>query len=68
MPLVLYESPHRFQKTLAALEKAFGSSQRIVVGRELTKFHEEIWRGTLKEAPTYFTGDHARGEFVIIIP
>lgn len=66
-PVVLYESPHRMGKTLAALREIFGDAHELFIARELTKFHEELWSGTTGEAPVHFTGDHGRGEFVIII-
>ncbi|MBI4119509.1 MAG: 16S rRNA (cytidine(1402)-2'-O)-methyltransferase [Parcubacteria group bacterium] len=67
-PAVLYESPHRFQKTVAQLCNALTPKHSIVVSRELTKIHEEVWSGTLEAASRYFQGDHLKGEFVVIIP
>jgi len=67
-PLVLYESPHRLLKSLDSLSRVFGPDREIVVGRELTKIHEEIWRGNLKNAQEHFIGERQRGEFVLIIP
>lgn len=67
-PLVLYESPHRVIKTFWSLAAVFGEDYEIIVGREITKIHEEIWRGKAKEAADYFAGEKKRGEFVIIIP
>ena len=67
-PLVLYESPHRIEKAFASIEAVFGSDQLIIVGRELTKIHEEIFRGTIGEAQKHFTGEHLKGEFVVIVP
>ncbi len=66
-PIVFYESPHRVEKTFKALEENIGDRE-IVVGRELTKIHEEIWHGTPRAASTYFQGEKKKGEFVIIIP
>lgn len=66
-PIVLYESPHRLQKTLEAIGKTFGEDQNVVVGKELTKIHEEIWRGTPKDAMEYFKGEKGKGEFTIVI-
>ena len=66
-PLVLYESPHRLQKTLAALGAIFGQNQEIVVAKELTKIHEEIWRGQVETALSYFVEEKGKGEFVIIL-
>ena len=63
--IVLYEAPHRLARTLADLAAALGGDRRVVLARELTKLHEEIWRGTLAEAgravrPTV----EPRGEYV----
>ncbi len=65
-PVILFESPHRIQKTLAQLEK-FCGDRYVNVGRELTKIYEEIFRGTLSVAQKHFTGEKQRGEFVIVI-
>jgi 16S rRNA (cytidine1402-2'-O)-methyltransferase len=67
-PIVLYESPHRLQKTFESLSEVFGEDGEIVVFRELTKIYEEIWKGKAREAKSHFTGEKTRGEFVIIIP
>ncbi len=67
-PVVLYESPYRFQKTLAALAEVFGAEQEIGVAREMTKIYEEYWRGSLAEAKDYFQGEKLKGEFVLAIP
>ena len=45
--VVLYEAPHRLARTLADLVDGCGDERRVVLARELTKVHEEIWRGTL---------------------
>ena len=47
---MLYEAPHRVARTLADLAAACGSHRPVVLARELTKLHEEVWRGTLGEA------------------
>ena len=66
VPVILFESPHRILKTLKELYEAAGE-RKINVGRELTKIHEEIFRGTLSKAPAHFKGERERGEFVAII-
>ena len=66
IPVIIFESPHRIQKTLSELEKYCGN-QYVNIGRELTKIYEEIFRGTLSEAQKHFTGERQRGEFVIVI-
>ena len=65
--IVLYEAPHRLVKTLSDLTTACGAMRRVVLARELTKLHEEIWRGTLQEANMYVANTEPRGEYVIII-
>ena len=63
-PTVLYESPHRIIVTLEALREVLGDRE-TVIGREMTKLHEEIFRGTLSEAIDYF--EKPRGEFTIVV-
>ncbi|MFM1839679.1 MAG: rRNA ((1402)-2-O)-methyltransferase, partial [Actinomycetota bacterium] len=65
--VVLYEAPHRLERTLADLELACGSLRRIVLARELTKMHEEIWRGTLHDAHKRAQAEEPRGEYVLIL-
>jgi 16S rRNA (cytidine1402-2'-O)-methyltransferase len=66
-PVVLYESPHRLQKTLKNLIEVLGENFKIIICRELTKIYEEIWRGNIKEALNYFQDKKIRGEFVLIL-
>lgn len=66
-PIVLYESPHRLQKTLAEIDETLGSGAALVIAKELTKIHEEIWRGTAAEAKRYFLGAKGKGEFALLI-
>lgn len=65
--IILYESPHRLEKTLARLKKHFGDDRVAAVCRELTKLHEEIRRGSLAELHEYYATNTPRGEIVIII-
>jgi 16S rRNA (cytidine1402-2'-O)-methyltransferase len=64
--LIFLESPHRLLAALADLESALGDRQ-VAVARELTKVHEEIWRGTLSAARAYFTTNEPRGEFTLVV-
>lgn len=64
--VIIYEAPHRIMKTLELLKDNIGN-RKIAVCRELTKLHEEIFRGTPDEAILHFTENAPRGEFVIII-
>ena len=65
--IVLYESPHRLAKTLSDLTTACGAMRRVVLARELTKLHEQIWRGTLQDANMLVAANEPRGEYVIIL-
>ena len=62
--LVVFESPHRVVATLADALAALGD-RRIAVCRELTKLHEEIWRGPISGAIAHFA--EPRGEFTLVI-
>ena len=65
--IVLYEAPHRLAKTLSDLTTACGAMRRVVLARELTKLHEQIWRGTLQDANMLVAITEPRGEYVIIL-
>jgi 16S rRNA (cytidine1402-2'-O)-methyltransferase len=64
---VLYEAPHRLEKTLVDLATACGSDRRVALTRELTKMHEEVWRGTVSEAIEHSRTVTPRGEYAIVI-
>ncbi len=63
-PVIAFESPHRLRQTLAEITDLLPTAQ-LVVGRELTKLHEEIWRGTPEEALAHFSSP--RGEFTLLL-
>ena len=63
--VVLYESPHRLKETLDELAVA-APERRAMVGRELTKLHEELARGTLTELARRFAGE-TKGELTIVL-
>lgn len=65
--IVLYESPHRLQQTLQDLIEVMEADRSIVLARELTKLHEQFWRGTLAEAITYYQTHEPQGEFTLIL-
>ena len=64
--LIFYENPKRVVKTLSDIATFLGN-RPAVVGRELTKVHEEIIRGTISELLSYFSRESPRGECVIMI-
>lgn len=68
IPVIYYDSVHRVIKNLQLLQELSEEEMHVIVGRELTKMHEEIVRGTVAEVLTYFEEhiDKVRGEFVVI--
>ena len=64
--VVLLESPVRLSATLSELAQHCGDHRQAVVARELTKLHEEVARGSLRELAARFA-DGARGEVVIVL-
>jgi 16S rRNA (cytidine1402-2'-O)-methyltransferase len=64
--IIFLEAPHRLLAALADLEACLGD-RPIAIARELTKMHEEIWRGSLSQGRTYFTENEPRGEFTLIV-
>jgi 16S rRNA (cytidine1402-2'-O)-methyltransferase len=64
---VLYEAPHRLRATLDDLLAMCGAERRIALVREMTKLHEEVWRGTLAAAVTRSAEVEPRGEYVIVL-
>jgi 16S rRNA (cytidine1402-2'-O)-methyltransferase len=66
-PSILFESPHRLMKTLNDLEKALGVERRVIIGRELTKIFETVYRGSLGGIRAMLGEETPRGEYVILI-
>ena len=62
--LVAFESPHRLRGTLRDIADILGN-RRLAACREMTKIHEEIFRGTAEQALQHFT--QPRGEFTLVI-
>ena len=64
---ILYEAPHRLLTTLQDLATALGEDRQIVLGRELTKIHEEFWRGTIGSAISLCQERKPKGEYTIVV-
>ena len=65
--IVFYESPHRLRATLQDLADVLGGDRKITLARELTKLHEEFWRGTTAEAIELHTKREPQGEYTIVV-
>jgi 16S rRNA (cytidine1402-2'-O)-methyltransferase len=65
--LIFYEAPHRVRQTLQDLAGVLGNERQVVVARELTKLHEEFWRGTLAEAIAHYQQREPQGEFTLVV-
>jgi 16S rRNA (cytidine1402-2'-O)-methyltransferase len=64
--VIFYESPKRIVRTLKDILEFMGD-RPAVIGRELTKLHEEMIRGNVSKLLSHFTQKSPRGEFVIMI-
>jgi len=64
--LVAYEAPHRLLETLAEVLAQLGD-RPVAVARELTKLHEEIFRGPVSAAQTHFAAAPVLGEITLVI-
>jgi 16S rRNA (cytidine1402-2'-O)-methyltransferase len=65
--MILYEAPHRLLRTLDDLTTSLGKERRIAIAREITKLHEEFWRGSIEGAIAYFTAHAPKGEFTLVL-
>lgn len=64
--LILFETPHRMDDSLADLEEVLGDRQIAIAG-ELTKLYEEVFRGSISAARAHFQNHPARGEFTLVV-
>lgn len=60
---ILYSAPHKLQSAFESLFAVFGNIP-IVIARELTKIHEDIWSGSIEEAVNKYS--EPKGEFVLL--
>ncbi|EPS64059.1 hypothetical protein M569_10721 [Genlisea aurea] len=67
MTQVFFVPPHKLSQFLNETSSIFGKFRRCVVAREMTKLHEEFWRGSLGEAEEAFTGRQPKGEITVLI-
>ncbi|MEB3211182.1 MAG: 16S rRNA (cytidine(1402)-2'-O)-methyltransferase [Leptolyngbyaceae bacterium] len=65
--LIFYEAPHRLVQTLNDFAAVFGGDRLIVLGRELTKRYEEVWRGTVEGAIAHYDTQNPMGEYTLVL-
>ena len=64
---VVFESPERVAALLQALVALVTVDRQVVVAREMTKIHEEFFRGTMAEAARYYAENKVRGEVTVVV-
>ena len=64
---VVFESPERVAVLLEELVTLVAADRQVVVAREMTKIHEEFYRGTMAEAARYYAENKARGEVTLVV-
>jgi 16S rRNA (cytidine1402-2'-O)-methyltransferase len=65
---VIYESPHRVLATVSDLAKVCGPGRMVALVRELTKIHEEVWRGSVEDLVEHLSlRNEIKGECVLVI-
>lgn len=64
---IFYVPPHKLSQFLQETSSLFGDSRQCVMAREITKMHEEFWRGTLGEAKAAFLDRQPKGEITFLI-
>jgi 16S rRNA (cytidine1402-2'-O)-methyltransferase len=64
---VVYEAPHRIERTITDLADACGGQRGVAVARELTKIYESVWRGSLDAGIAHVRATAPRGEYVIVL-
>lgn len=65
--VVLFESPERLVALLGDVADVCGEGRRVAVGREMTKIHEEFFRGTAEEARDHYREHRAKGEVSVVV-
>ena len=64
---VFFEPARRIRRFLGELADAWGTQRKVVIGRELTKKHEEVVRGRLGEVIERMEGRDLKGEAVVVV-
>lgn len=67
LSFAFYESPNRILKTLNLIGEVFGEYKKIFIARELTKIHETLYRGSIKQVKGQLMLEKIKGEIVVVI-
>ncbi len=65
--VIFLESTHRIEKTMEQLQGAVGNERLLFVGRELTKMHETLYRGTIDAIQKALQSTSTKGEYILIL-
>ncbi|NKX53286.1 16S rRNA (cytidine(1402)-2'-O)-methyltransferase [Arthrobacter mobilis] len=65
--MVFFEAPHRLEAMLRAVDAGFGPDRRAAVCRELTKLHEEVLRGPVRQLLQWAESNQVRGEIAVVV-
>jgi len=66
-PVVLFVSPHRLVGDLESVATAIGPEREIVITREMTKLHEEVWSGPVGQAIEEWSDRVVKGELTVVV-
>ena len=66
-PVILFVSPHRLVADLESIAAATGPEREIVITREMTKLHEEVWSGSVAQAIEEWSDRDVKGEVTVVI-
>lgn len=64
---IFFVPPHKLHQFLEEASSIFNDLRRCVIAREITKIHEEFWRGTLGEAKKAFSDRQPKGEITLLV-
>jgi len=66
-PVILFVSPHRLVADLESIAAAAGAEREIVITREMTKLHEEVWSGSVERAIEAWSDRDVKGEVTVVV-
>lgn len=67
VPIIIYESANRLERTLEDIKVYFGSDSEVFIGREMTKMFEEYWGGNIEKVLSELKNHQIKGEVALIV-